>query len=114
MPRRKAQDPDEQQKLPPVASAEAREMQLVSAAYDLAEKQLLNGTASSQVTVHFLKLGTAQAKLELTRLEADIKHREAQTTSYGDAKEADARLQRAMTAFAGYSGKPLDIPDEDE
>ena len=43
---RKAMDPD------------AREQQMIALAVDLAEKQLREGTASSQVITHFLKLGT--------------------------------------------------------
>ena len=44
----------------------------ISLAMDAAEEQLLNGTASSQVITHFLKLATAKEELERKRLEADI------------------------------------------
>ena len=41
---------------------EARENQLIARAIDLAEKQLMEGTASSQVITHFLKLGPPKPK----------------------------------------------------
>ena len=49
-------------KIRPALSPEARENQLVSLAVDLAEKQLLEGTASSQVITHYLKLGSTKEK----------------------------------------------------
>ena len=48
----------------PAMSEEGRENQLIAMAINLAEKQLREGTASSQVITHFLKLGTQAAKLE--------------------------------------------------
>ena len=45
-------------------SPEAREQQLVAMATDLAEKQLRDGTASSQVITHYLKLGSTRERLE--------------------------------------------------
>ena len=51
-------------KIRPALTPEARENQMISLAMDLVEQRLLNGTASSQETTHFLKLGTAKEKLE--------------------------------------------------
>ena len=48
---------------PPAKTPEARENQLVSLAVDLAERQLLDGTASAQVITHYLKLATEREKL---------------------------------------------------
>ena len=52
----------------PALSPDARENQLISLAVDLAEKQLREGTASSQVITHFLKQSTAKAELEKEKL----------------------------------------------
>lgn len=46
------------------STPEAREQQLIALAVDLAEKQLIEGTASSQVISHFLKLGSIRAQIE--------------------------------------------------
>ena len=51
-------------KIRPAMSPEARENQMIALAVDLAEKQLLEGTASSQVITHYLKLGTTKEKIE--------------------------------------------------
>jgi len=51
-------------KMRPALSPEARENQLVSLAVDLAEKQLRDGTATSQVITHYLKLGSTKEKIE--------------------------------------------------
>ena len=48
----------------PALTPEARENQLIAKAYDLVEQRLDDGTATSQETTHFLKLGSAKAKLE--------------------------------------------------
>ena len=52
----------------PGLSIEAREGQLISLAYDMAEEQLRNRTASSQVLTQFLKLGTSLAELNKEKL----------------------------------------------
>ena len=46
----------------PALTPESRENQMIALAIDLAEKQLQEGTASSQVITHFLKLGTTKAE----------------------------------------------------
>ena len=43
-------------RLKPATTPEGRENEMVSLAIDLAEKQIREGTASSQVITHFLKL----------------------------------------------------------
>ena len=58
----------ESKRLRPVLSPEARENQLISLAMDRAEEKLLNGTASSQLITHFLKLGTEKERLEREKL----------------------------------------------
>jgi hypothetical protein len=53
----------------PATTPEARENQLISQAVDLAEKQMLEGSASAQVISHFLKLGSSREKLEQERFD---------------------------------------------
>ena len=48
----------------PALSPEARENQCIALAMDLAEKQLREGTASSQLITEFVKRGSTKAKLE--------------------------------------------------
>ena len=58
-------------KIRPALTPEARELQMISLAVDLAERQLLEGTAASQVITHYLKLGSSREKLERERLEEE-------------------------------------------
>ena len=70
----KAKSPDSSsspRKIRPAISPEARDNQLIALAYNLVEKRLLEGTASSQETTHFLKLGSARERQELKALYAD-------------------------------------------
>ena len=64
---------DIQKKMRPALTPEARENQLISLAVDLVEKRLIEGTASSQETTHFLKLGSTKSKYELEKLKAEYK-----------------------------------------
>lgn len=90
---------------------EAREKQLISLAMDAAEEQLINGTASSQVITHFLKLATAKEELERKRLEADIALANAKKKDIDSNNNKEKLYKEAIAAFKGYSGEEV---DEDE
>ena len=93
-------------KSPPVMTPEAREQQLVSLAIDLAEKQLREGTASSQVITHYLKLGSSKEKLEKEILEEQKKLVVAKTSaieSEGRLEELYAEAIKAMRTYNGQS-----------
>ena len=53
---------------PRATTPEARENQLVSLAYDLAEQQLRESSASAIVITHLLKLRTTENKLKEEKL----------------------------------------------
>ena len=55
----------------PSTTREGREAQLIALATDLAEKQLMEGSASSQVVTHFLKLGSTRETKEQERLASE-------------------------------------------
>lgn len=97
-------------KVRPALSPEAREGQLVALAVDLAEKQLIEGTASSQVITHYLKLGSMREKLERERLEEENKLLRAKAEAIRSAKRSEELMQEAIAAFRNYSGQG----DEDE
>lgn len=96
----------------PAISPEARENQLISKAYDLAEKQLTEGTASSQVIAHFLKLGTTRAELEKEKLRIENRKIEAQIKSIQNADEMDKKIEKVLKAMRNYQG--YGDPDEYE
>lgn len=88
----------------PALSAEARETQLIALAVDLAEKQLSEGTASSQVITHYLKLGTTMAKLEKEKLERENELLKAKTRALESAEKVEELYANALAAMKRYSG----------
>lgn len=88
----------------PALTPEARENQLISLAVDLAEQQLRDGTASSQVITHFLKLGTTRAELEKEKLRIENRKTEAQIKSIESADETKVLLENALKAMRDYTG----------
>lgn len=94
----------------PAMSPEARENQMISLAVDLAEQQLREGTASSQVITHYLKLGSMREQLERERLEEENKLLKAKTKAYENAEEIKELYQEALKAMRNYAGQGE--PDE--
>lgn len=98
-----AKSPGTSRKSRVALSPEGRESQLVSLATDLAEKQLREGTASAQVIVHYLKLGTVRAKVELELLEKQKSLADAKTDDYKSNKRVEEVMQNALEAMKRYS-----------
>ena len=106
VPRKKIQEsPSKKVIRHPAATPEARENQLIAAAVDLAEQQLLNGTASSQVIVHYLRLGSTKEKIEKEILEEQKKLIVAKTDALESAKRIEDLYSKALIAMKEYSGK---------
>lgn len=91
-------------KMRPALTPDSREKQLISLAMDRAEEQLRDGTASSQVITHFLKLGSERENLERERLEEENKLLKAKTKAYADAEEIKTLYSDALKAMRNYSG----------
>lgn len=106
--------PSTRRKLPRAMSPEARENQMISLAMDLAEKQLMEGTASAQVITHYLKLGTMKEKLEQKDLQEKIKLTAAKTESYESSKRIEELYGKAIDAMRKYSGSVQDDEEVDD
>lgn len=89
----------------PALTPEAREGQLISLATDLAEKQLREGTASSQVITHYLKLGSTKERLEKEILEKQKDLMDAKTQNLKSMDKLEEIYTNALNAFRGYSGQ---------
>ena len=89
----------------PGMSVEARENQLISLAVDLAEKQLREGTASSQVITHYLKLGSTKERLEKEILEQQKELITAKTEALYSAKHMEEMYADALNAIRSYRGE---------
>lgn len=89
----------------PGLSVESREGQLVSLAYDEAEKRIRNGTATSQLLTHFLKLGTSLAELSKEKLRNENQLLEAKTSKINSEKNSEELYSKALKAFGIYRGE---------
>lgn len=99
----------------PALSPEARENQMIAAAVDLAEKQLREGTASSQVITHFLKLGSSKEKLEREKLKQENELIRAKVESLQSAQRSEEIYMKALQAMKSYSGQDdTDLDYEDD
>lgn len=98
MPRRKRQ---------PAYTEDGRERQVVSAAIDLAEKQIREGTASAQVITHYLKLGSTRERLEQERLRGENELLKAKVDSMASAKRVEELYDDAIKAMRAYSGQEV-------
>lgn len=92
----------------PALTPEARENQMVALAVNLAEQQLRDGTASSQVITHYLKLGTMKEKLEREKLEKENELLRAKTEAIQSAKRIEELYADAIKAMQRYQGRTED------
>ena len=83
---------------------EMREGQMVSKAFDLVERRLEEGTASSQETVYFLKLGSQKYKKEIEKLEEENKHLRAKVKSLENGEHFNVLVEEAIKAMRTYTG----------
>lgn len=95
----------------PAVTEEGRENQLVSLAIDLAEKQLVEGTASSQVITHYLKLGSTREKLEQERLARENQLLNSKIEAMESSKRVEELYSSALDAMRRYAGQE---PGEDD
>ena len=97
----------------PATTLEGRENQLISLASDLAERQLIDGTASSQVLTHFLKLGSTREKAEQARLENENLLLAAKVDALASAKRIEELYKEALDAMRTYAGRDEETYGED-
>lgn len=94
----------------PALAPEAREDQLIALAVNLAEKQLREGTASSQVITHYLKRDAERKKndVELQILQKQKELIEAKTESLRAAQSNEELYKNAINAMREYAGNTHD------
>lgn len=95
--------PSERPVRPPL-TIEARENQMIALSFDLVEKRLRNGSASSQETTHFLKLATMKEANERRIQELEMQLLEAKTEALRSEKMSEKLCQDAIDAMRKYSG----------
>lgn len=107
----KAKGSKAEAKTRPALSLEARESYLISLAEDLAEQQLRDGTASSQLITHYLKLGSTRERLEKKLLAEQVELASAKKDNYKAQARQDEVYEAALKAMKRYNG---DFDEEEE
>lgn len=92
-------------KIRPALTPEARENQMIALAVDLAERQLIEGTASSQIIALLLKRASTKERIEREILEKQKELIEAKTESLQSAKRIEKMYAEALNAMRDYSGQ---------
>ncbi len=83
-------------------SPDARENQLIALAMDTAEERMLNGTASSQEIVHFLRLGSSLARLQKEEIRERIELDKSKVKAIESADEYKKLYEEAIQAMKSY------------
>lgn len=100
-------------KMRPALTPESRELQMISLAMDLVEERLRKGTASSQETTHFLKLGSIRAQTELEKMRLENELISAKTKAVNSGESSEQLYAEAIKSFQRYSGT-FQESDEDD
>lgn len=95
----------------PAMTPESREKQLIALAYNLVEKRLREGTATSQETTHFLRLGSMNAQLEREILRAKREKLDAEVDAIHSQKRIEELYANALSAMRSYS---INSDEEDQ
>lgn len=93
---------------------EARENQMISLAMDLAEQQLRDGTASSQLITEFVKRGSTKARIEKELLEKQRDLAAAKAESIKAADRLEELLPKVMKAMGRYRGDDVEEDGDDD
>lgn len=100
-PKRRAQTPEE------------RENQLISLALDRVEERMLNGTASGQEYVQFIRMASSKARAENEKLKLELDLVRAKTDNLRLQQRNEELYSNALAAFKRYSGANDDDDEED-
>lgn len=97
----------------PALDPEAREQQLIAMAVDVAERKLLDGTASNQLVCHYLKLATTREQLEKEKLRKEILQLEAKTQAIQSTARLEELFLKATNAMKSY-GSSINSDDAED
>lgn len=92
----------------PATTPEGQENHMISLAEQLAERQLLDGSASSQVMVHYLKLGSSREKREQRKLELELELLRVKTEEIAASARIEELYGKALSAMSEYQGNAVD------
>ncbi len=96
----------------PATTPEGRENQLISYAMDLAERQLVDGTASAAVITHFLKAASTREGLEQERLKNENLLISAKVEQISSGRRMEELYENAIGAMKQYTGHGDEVEEE--
>lgn len=98
----------------PARTPEEQEQIMIALAMECAEKQLREGTASSQVITHYLKLASSREKLEQEIKEKEKQLLEAKTENLQSNTRLEEMYTKCVDAMKLYGGCISDEDNEEE
>ncbi len=98
----------------PALTDDGRESQIIAAAIDLAEKKIRDGTASNQLIIHYLKLGSSQQRLENEKLKAEVELAKTKVKAIEASEKTDRMFAEAIAAMKRYQGNTREPDDVEE
>lgn len=108
MPKRSKTAPEveESPRIRPSLNPDVQQNQMIALAVEVAEEQLLNRTASSQVITHYLKLAAERekAQLELAILQSQKELIEAKTQALKAEQMHEELYAKVIDAMRLYGG----------
>jgi hypothetical protein len=82
-------------------------------AIDLAARQIEDGSASSQVITHFLKLGSTREQLEQARILEEIELTKGKKDALARSDKMEALMEEALKAFRTYQPDAGGLEEDD-
>ncbi len=116
MPVRRNDDEQSRSRRLPARTFEAEEDRVINKAARLAETQIDEGTVSSQVLTHYLKLGSSREKLEQRRIQGEIALNKIKADTIQAAERMEKLSEKVIKAMTTYQGRrpPMEDDDYDE
>ena len=100
--------PSAGRKRPPARTPEDREKQLIASAIDLVEKQIAEGTVSSQVLSHYVRMASTRNRLEEQKIRLETERLRIQNDDVIRAQEREEDYAQVLKALKVYQGKDPD------
>jgi uncharacterized protein involved in exopolysaccharide biosynthesis len=87
----------------PPLTPEAHQNKLVSLALEQAEKELREGTASSQIITHFLKIATTRDQIELEKIQLEKELLSERIRSEQSHQNLETMFANVISALKSYT-----------
>lgn len=86
----------------PARTPKQRENQIINLVMDVVEQKIIDGTASSQILCHFLKLATEKERLENDKLRGELELAKARVRQIDMQEDLKSLYEGAVSAMRGY------------